>query len=50
MIEAILRKLVKNEKLVAGVVMFILGALSAALGLEAEAVKRELCSQSVKIE
>lgn len=49
MIEAILRKLVRNEKLVAGVVMFILGALSAALGLEADAVKRELCESTVQI-
>lgn len=47
MIESILNKLVRNEKVVAAIVMFILGAISAGLGLNSDAVKRELCSQPV---
>lgn len=47
MLEKILLKMLKKEKALGLALSFVLGASSTALGLNAEVVKRELCSMEV---
>lgn len=44
MIEKILLKLLKKERLIATLLSFVLGASATALGINAEVVKQEFCS------